>query len=180
MQAKYGHIKEVVNIAPPPIINAPTPIQYSAFNAGSNTVYNRYVPYDINAPSPPQQSFHQFNPTPLPSQPNPHQSNAPPVPQGTVQPLVQQAQNPPQVVPPPPVLTSSSSFGSNFITPAVVQTNFPKTGSPREAGPVIQGTPENSLVQVDLSSPESKLNTQRSSSFEAEEQVISSKSSSVL
>ena len=182
LQAKYGHIKEVINIAPPPIINAPSPIQYSAFNSGSNTVYNRYVPYEINASSAPPQSYPQYTPTTMPGHQALQQSSVPPpVPQGVSQAPSQQTPLLSQPVPPPPVLTSSSSFGSNFITPAVVQTNFPMAPSSREAKPTpSQSTPDNILVQVDLSSPEPKMTAQRSSSFEAEEQVISSSSSSVL
>ena len=182
LQAKYGHVKEVINIAPPPIMSAPTPIQYSAFNSGSSTMYNRYVPYDVNAPSAPQPSYPHYNPSPVSSHPAPQQSSVPPpVPQGVSQPPSQHAPLLSQPVPPPPVLTSSNSFGSNFITPAVVQTNFPKAASPREGqSSTSQPTPDSTLVQVDLSSPESRMTAQRSSSFEAEEQVISSSSSSVL
>lgn len=61
LQAKYGHVKEVVNIAPPPIMAAP-PSQYSAFNGNNNAPYSRYVPYDVNAPPQPLYASPQTQP----------------------------------------------------------------------------------------------------------------------
>ena len=68
LQAKYGHIKEVINIAPPPTgamgsttqaAGAGGPPQYSMFAGAAPPTYNRYVAYDPNsgpaAPAPPQQ-----------------------------------------------------------------------------------------------------------------------------
>ena len=54
LQAKYGHIKEVTNIAPPPtsIVYQPPPGGAPSFvptNIGS--IYNRYVPYDAHTNS---------------------------------------------------------------------------------------------------------------------------------
>eukprot|EP01035_Chromulina_nebulosa_P001360 gene1360-1813_t len=64
LQAKYGHIKEVTNIAPPP-----TGIVYQPPTTGGpppyvGTVYNRYVPYDAHtnsAASLPPAATHAYN-----------------------------------------------------------------------------------------------------------------------
>lgn len=53
LQLKYGHIKQEINIAPPPI--APTAGQYSMYgtaNTAPQNVYSRYVGYDQNNNTP--------------------------------------------------------------------------------------------------------------------------------
>lgn len=107
LQAKYGHVKEVKAIAPPPIGlpggqnpgNAP---QYNMYNTTSHpysspSIYNRYVPYDA----------HTNGPASIP--------NVPPVNPQTIYPQGQYGQQSNVFIPgapvpgPPPVMSAPAN-----------------------------------------------------------------------
>jgi hypothetical protein len=121
LQAKYGHVKEVINIAPPPTgpLGGPAgapPMQYSMFTGPGATApqaYSRYVPYDPNAGAasmysqPVAQnsyglpSYGMSQPPSLPSY-----NTGPPQgrPQSAPVPPSQYSQQPPPAMQPPPVM----------------------------------------------------------------------------
>ena len=79
LQKKYGHVKEQVNIAPPPLAAGPGSYSMYANNAPAPTgIYSRYVPYASNQYNNPPS--HQSLPPRLPHSSGFTSSTPPPPP----------------------------------------------------------------------------------------------------
>lgn len=129
LAAKYGHIKQDIQIAPPPTAGgdgatasggprvAPNPTQYSAFAAYGGRPPPRYVSYNVNsntsAPFVPP-GMHQMHPHPLS---NPGSAAASPVPPYGAMPQQPPAQQQSGYAPSPPLAPQQPQQQQPFTPP---------------------------------------------------------------
>ena len=115
LQARYGHVKASINIAPPPT-SFPTPIaaapQYGLYNNGINptaptNIYSRYVAYDVHTNSAIPPPAHNIMPMPGGYNQPQYQNMAPP-PSAIIPPNPIQMQQQQQFSNPPPYRSEES------------------------------------------------------------------------
>ena len=115
LQARYGHVKASINIAPPPT-SFPTPTaaapQYGLYNNGINptaptNIYSRYVAYDVHTNSAIPPPAHNIMPMPGGYNQPQYQNMAPP-PSAIIPPNHIQMQQQQQYSNPPPYRSEES------------------------------------------------------------------------
>lgn len=193
LQKKYGHTKNVIDIAPPPTFasmnangSAVPPQQYSMYTKtnGQNPVaqptISRYVAFDPYAPpastqaAPVQQSQ---APSPPPSLPSSYQP-ALALPASPIAPVISIFPQPPQAATP----TSSSSMAHNVFQERIVETKIEPAVSP----PLPTNTPPSAAPVIDsflASKPAEFIPVISSDSSQdefCEVEILGSNSSSVL